>query len=892
MREAWGRLVSGAVIAALLPAVFALPAAAAPTASWTIASGSGPGFLLGVTCVASADCWAVGQNSTDYYGASTLIEHWGGVNWSSVSSPDQPSSANVLRAVSCVASVDCWAVGWYLNGAAPQTLTEHWDGTKWSIASSPDQNARGNILFGVNCVASTDCWAAGRYLNGSSVLQTLTEHWDGTIWSIVPSPQQGTGDNSLAGVTCVASADCWAVGSPSLTEHWNGTAWSIVSNPGGGGLAGVTCMASADCWAVGSPGLTEHWDGTMWTLVSNSIGGRLFGVSCVASANCWAVGEGLTEHWDGTMWTAVSSPNPGDSILREVACVASADCWAVGDFQDSISPPHEILIEHYAPITTTTTTLASSGVAVGQANTDAATVTGGAASGSPTGTVTFYVCGPLSSAQGCATGGRDVGGSSLTPGANNTATASSPDFAPPAAGTWCFRGVYSGDANYGSSYDGSSSECFTATRTNTSMTETTSPPTISYGSQDKLSESGLPADATGTVTFSSDTTMLCTAFLPSASCLTSTSLAVGNYSVTAAYPGDPKYNGTVASGASFIVKKADTSMTESASPATITYGAQDTLAYSGLPSAATGNVTFTSGATTLCSVNLPSTSCMTSTTLGPGTYDVTATYSGDSNHNGSSTTGATFTVTRTLTFQDTDPSVAYGSWLGVSDSSANGGTYRISAAKGATATFKFSGAGITWVTRKGPNQGIASVTIDGVAEGNVDLYATTAQWFSQGYAGLASKGHTIVITVTGTKDAASSGKNVVLDAFIVGFNTIQDSSTYVVYDSWTGASSASASAGTYRVSPKAGATISTTFTGIGVDWVTAMGPSAGMASVTIDGVSMGTYDLYAPSVQWQVVKSYSHLATGSHHIVITVLGTSNASSVDTEVVLDAFVVHQ
>lgn len=228
---------------------------------------------------------------------------------------------------------------------------------------------------------------------------------------------------------------------------------------------------------------------------------------------------------------------------------------------------------------------------------------------------------------------------------------------------------------------------------------------------------------------------------------------------------------------------------------------------------------------------------------------------------------------------------------GVADPTASGGTYRASATKGANVTFKFTGTGITWVTRKGPDQGIASVTIDGKSKRNVDLYATSAQSFSQSYSGLASKKHTIVITVTGTKDAGSTGKRVAVDAFVVGFTTTQDTSPKVTYDSWTGVTSASASGGAYRVSPKKGATSRLTFTGERVDWITATGPSAGMASVSIDGVSMGTIDLYAPTVNWQVDESYRGLAPGSHTIVVTVLGTKDPSSAGTLVVVDAFVVY-
>ena len=179
-----------------------------------------------------------------------------------------------------------------------------------------------------------------------------------------------------------------------------------------------------------------------------------------------------------------------------------------------------------------------------------------------------------------------------------------------------------------------------------------------------MSEAGLPVDATGTVTFTSGGTTLCVATLPAISCQTSSTLAVGAYPVTATYSGDANYNGGVASDASFDVTQADTSMTEFAAPATIAYGAQDTLSVTGLPLDATGAVTFTSGGSTLCTATLPATSCQTSVTLAPGSYPVTATYSGDSSYNGSTATGASFTVTKAVVRLDETASpisVVFGS---------------------------------------------------------------------------------------------------------------------------------------------------------------------------------------------------------------------------------------
>ena len=63
-----------------------------------------------------------------------------------------------------------------------------------------------------------------------------------------------------------------------------------------------------------------------------------------------------------------------------------------------------------------------------------------------------------------------------------------------------------------------------------------------------------------------------------------------------------------------------------------------------------------------------------------------------------------------------------------------------------------------------------------------------------------------------------------------------------------------------------------------------------MAGVTIDGISRGTVDLYSPTVHWRIAESYAGLASGPHTIVVTVLGTKDASSTGTQVVVDAFVV--
>lgn len=207
---------------------------------------------------------------------------------------------------------------------------------------------------------------------------------------------------------------------------------------------------------------------------------------------------------------------------------------------------------------------------------------------------------------------------------------------------------------------------------------------------------------------------------------------------------------------------------------------------------------------------------------------------------------------------------------------------------GGTAAHTFTGTSLTWLTRRGPGQGIASVTIDGVSKGNVDLYASTTGSLQRSFTGLAATRHKVVIKVTGTRNAASTGTAVSVDGFTVGTATTQESAKAVTYNTWVGASSASASGGQYRVSGSAQASADFRFTGTEVTWITATGPGWGRARVLIDGVDKGVVDLYASTVRWQTARTYGGLAAGAHTLTVIPLGTKNAAATSTKVAVDAF----
>jgi len=87
--------------------------------------------------------------------------------------------------------------------------------------------------------------------------------------------------------------------------------------------------------------------------------------------------------------------------------------------------------------------------------TDAATVTGNAVGGAPTGTVDFYLCGPVAADAVCSSTSTAEGTPTLLPSGSDTSSATSGAFTPSAAGYYCFADVYApaSGSNYGASSD-------------------------------------------------------------------------------------------------------------------------------------------------------------------------------------------------------------------------------------------------------------------------------------------------------------------------------------------------------------------------------------------------------------------------------------------------------
>jgi hypothetical protein len=261
----------------------------------------GRGVVLGIADGGPGNAWAVGRVSTSgYHITSPQIEHWDGTSWSVSSSPAISGRNAALNGVVSLGSGNAWAVG----NDGHIGLVEHWNGAGWSRTDVPDPNAGtiyGSKLTAISARSASDIWAVGTFQNPAPAPDSLYAlHYDGSAWHIVTMAQTGSQTNSNSpsanSVVAIAPNDVWMAGNQNnfgspitLTEHWDGTKWTIVPSPfdhipdspnsiADGSLVSVTARGSNDVWAAGFSftftdgdpygiyhALLIHWDGTRWT---------------------------------------------------------------------------------------------------------------------------------------------------------------------------------------------------------------------------------------------------------------------------------------------------------------------------------------------------------------------------------------------------------------------------------------------------------------------------------------------------------------------------------------------------------------------------------------------------------------------------------------------------
>jgi hypothetical protein len=156
---------------------------------------------------------------------------------------------NSLGAVAGSSPTDVWAVGNYLpdaknsNQDATLTFAEHYNGSKWTVVRTPNAGSNFNSFYGL-AAADGQAWAVGMRLNSAFQDRALVEVWKGGSWHIATIPQPGSVRDMLFGAAARSKNDVWVVGDreggnglfETLAEHWNGHTWTVTSTPNPGWL--------------------------------------------------------------------------------------------------------------------------------------------------------------------------------------------------------------------------------------------------------------------------------------------------------------------------------------------------------------------------------------------------------------------------------------------------------------------------------------------------------------------------------------------------------------------------------------------------------------------------------------------------------------------------------
>jgi hypothetical protein len=237
--------------------------------------------------------------------------------------------------------------------------------------------------------------------------------------------------------------------------------------------------------------------------------------------------------------------------------------------------------------------------------------------------------------------------------------------------------------------------------------------------------------------------------------------------------------------------------------------------------------------------------------------------------------------------QETSPAAVYA-WAKAKAAKALGRSYLVDGGKGATATVTFSGRTVTWVTMTGPHEGRATVYVDGVKKAAANNWSAAAHWqVARTVKGLKAGTHKLRIVVAGRKGSKTgTGTDVVLDGVKVGKKLVTTAPVFT----WRHVTATGASGHGYAVTAAKGATVSFTFRGTSLTWVTAKGPAMGKAKVYVDGVLKGTVDNYAKRNGFGLKQSFTHLADKVHTVKIVATGTKRKASKGTSVVVDRWLV--
>jgi hypothetical protein len=597
------------------------------------------GYFTSMSCPNLGSCVALGQydvENDELDPTQLFIDTLAAGTWTTTQAPLPPGAATYpydeWDGLSCPAVGSCVAVATLIDtdsiaDGLIETLSEgSWTATQAPLPAGAGVTTPYARLGAIACPAVGSCVAVGGYTDTDGNYQGLVEALSGGAWAATEAAAPanaatGYQNAGLEAVACPAAGSCMAVGRYIDTK---GTYEGVMDSLSGGA-----------------------WKATEAPAPTNTAGQGDFvdAVSCPGTGSCVAVGnyfdmnddvEGLIDTWAQGVWTPTEAPLPADASsetsppsvgLSAVTCPAVGSCAAVGTYGVGSGAPGEAepqagLIETLSggpnPTNPSATLIAPthSSIALGQAVTEMATVTGNATGGNPTGAVSFYECGPNPAPTPCTFLSNLVGGPvSVTPGSDDTSSATSVSMTPDAPGYWCFAAYYSGDSNYDASSDATTGGCIGVDAATTVIAPTNAFITVGQSNTEVATVTGNATEGnpTGTVAFyecDGPLAMPCTSLSTpigapvilvagsdDTAFATSPSFTPdrgGNWCVAAVYSGDSNYISTsdVTADGCFGINEATPSIVDSTTtsgPSTVDVATVTGIAAAGPPS---GWVTF------------------------------------------------------------------------------------------------------------------------------------------------------------------------------------------------------------------------------------------------------------------------------------------------------------
>jgi cell wall-associated NlpC family hydrolase len=211
---------------------------------------------------------------------------------------------------------------------------------------------------------------------------------------------------------------------------------------------------------------------------------------------------------------------------------------------------------------------------------------------------------------------------------------------------------------------------------------------------------------------------------------------------------------------------------------------------------------------------------------------------------------------------------------------------------------RFNGTAVSWIGPRGPDRGTALVLVDGVVRQSVDLYGcvTTGNRVLFSASGLAGGEHVLTLRLTGTRNRASSSYALGVGGFDISGQVLECPSRFEDDDwrlvwkgNWSSRTATAASAGRTRAAEATASALSLRFSGTSFGLLAEVGPSSGIASISVDGAAPVEVDLYAAErASRRVIFSADSLAEGVHTVTISCTGRANLASSGMVVALDAF----